>query len=413
MAHFNKFPGLKLLFWFVIASLLIAANGPQTTGYLKVVLIPANRLADIYVDEVLIATQVNALSLAVAAGQHVVAARNVSNGYAATYTTTVFAGWTRNLTIDVSAPPDPLAVYTSYSWRFGIGVPESTAQANWVARVGAGWWYDWRVRPNVGGSLGEYWQMIRLWNCTLNPSPEVFVAEARRRPGQTWIIGNEPDVAEQDNVTPECLADLYHQAYTALKTADPTAKVAMGGVVQASSLRLAYLDRALAYYQTQYHSPMPVDIWTTHAYILREERGNWGAGIPTGLDAETGWLIEPDDHDNLNLFALQLDLFRQWMADNGYRNKPLVVTEYGILLPAQFGYTPDRVEAFMLESFDILLESTDPGVGLPSDNNRLVQRWAWFSMSYDQFPSSNLYDPARETFTPLGQTFRKYVSALK
>jgi len=102
--------------------------------------------------------------------------------------------------------------------------------------------------------------MIRLWNCALTPPAKDFVAEATRRPGQVWLIGNEPDVSEQDNVSPQCLAERYHDAYTALKRADPTAKVAMGGVVQVSPLRLKYLDQALAAHESRYGDPMPVDI---------------------------------------------------------------------------------------------------------------------------------------------------------
>jgi hypothetical protein len=413
MAHSKQTVCLKLLLGLIIAGVLIAANEPPPTGNLKIVLIPVGRVADIYVDEVLVATQVRSFELTVAAGQHRVSARNVSQGFANTYATTVFAGWTRNLTVDVSAPPDPQALYSSYSWRFGVGVPNTVAEAEWVARTGAGWWYDWRMRPNLGGSRGEYWQMIRLWNCVLNPAVEVFVAEAKRRPGQTWIISNEPDVVEQDNVTPECLADLYHQAYTALKAADPRAKVAMGGVVQASPLRLKYLDRTLSYYQTTYGAPLPVDIWTMHAYILREEIGNWGAGVPTGFTETTGWLIEPGDHGDLDRFKSQLVDFRTWLADHGYADKPLVITEYGILLPADYGFTADRVQAYMLGSFDILLQTTDPELGLAADGYHLVQRWAWFSMSYDLFPTSNLYAPESKTLTPLGQAFRNYVSGLR
>jgi hypothetical protein len=317
------------------------------------------------------------------------------------------------VTLTVSAPPDPLAFQNSYSWRFGVGVPESVAQAAWATRLGAGWWYDWRVRPNLGGLRGEYWQMIRLWNCALNPPAATFVAEAARRPGQTWIIGNEPDVGEQDNVTPECLADLYHQAYTALKQIDPTAKIVMPGVVQACPLRLKYLEQTLVYYQKQYGQPLPVDIWTMHAYILREERGGWGAGIPPGLIENTGWLLEPDDHDDLELFRSQIIAFRQWLADHGYRHKPLAITEYGILFPEKNGFTPARVEKFMLASFDWLITARDPALGLPADGDRLVQRWAWFSMGYPIFPTSNLYDPDREQLTPLGEAFRDYVRQLK
>jgi Glycosyl hydrolase catalytic core len=400
-----------LLLLLCLPLLLIAADAPP--GTLQIALVPNVALADIYVDGVLVASQVQSASLPVTEGSHSVEARNVFNGFARTQTTTVFSGWTRHLNLDLSTPADSLVVRTSYTWRFGIGVPDSNTQAPWVSRLGSGWWYDWRVRPNLGGALGEYWQMIRLGNCTLNPTVDVFTAEARRRPGQTWIIGNEPDVAEQDNITPECLADLYHDAYTALKSADPTAKVAIGGVVQASPLRLKYLDRALARYKSQYNAPMPVDIWTMHAYILREDPANWGAGVPVGLTDVAGWLIQPDEHDSLTTFQQEIKDFRQWMAANNYRDRPLVITEYGILLPADIGFTPERVQKFMVGTFDYLVTASDPALGLPSDNNHLVQRWAWFSMSYDQFPTSNLYDPTRQTFTPLGQSFRDYINRLK
>lgn len=385
----------------------------QLAATLHVSVYPADRRADIYLDGIRIAAQVEAISLPVSAGEHRVEARNVADGYAVSQATTTFGGWVRHLRLDVSAPPDPLVLRSSYSWRFGVGVPESTAQAVWVARLGAGWWYDWRTRPNVGGTLGEYWQTIRLWNCALNPPEQVFAAEARRRPGQTWIVGNEPDAAEQDNVTPECLADLYHQAHAALKAADPTARVAVGGVVEGTPLRLKYLDRALAHYRSQFGSPLAADIWTMHAYILREERGSWGAGIPTGLDDTAGWLVQPNDHDNADLFSQQVEAFRQWMADNGYRDRPLVITEYGILLPADLGFTADRVRDFMLKSFDYLVEASDPKLGLPSDGDRLVQRWAWFSLAYDPFPTGNLFDAGRVGLTPLGQSYRDYVFQLK
>lgn len=180
-----------------------------TDGELEIKLYPASARADIYVDGVLVEPLSSEASLMVAAGEHSVEARNVVKGFNTALTTVVFAGWTRHLTLDVSAPPDPLSFRNSYSWRFGVGVPNSTAEGQWVARLGAGWWYDWRMRPNLGGTIGEYWQMIRLWNCELNPGPEVFGPEAKRRPGQVWIIGNEPDAAEQDNVSAECVATLY------------------------------------------------------------------------------------------------------------------------------------------------------------------------------------------------------------
>jgi hypothetical protein len=158
---------------------------------------------------------------------------------------------------------------------------------------------------------------------------------------------------------------------------------------------------------------MPVDIWTVHAYILREAKGEWGAGIPTGLSETTGTLVNVDDHDNINLFKGQVVRFREWMAEHGYRDVPLVISEFGILMPPELGFTPERVEAYMFATFDYLISARDSSTGLPSDGNRLVQRWAWFSMSYEPFPTSDLYSPTTTAFTDLGNSYRSYLLKLK
>ena len=33
--------------------------------------------------------------------------------------------------------------------------------------------------------------------------------------------------------------------------------------------------------------------------------------------------------------------FRAWMAERGYGDKPLMVSEYGILMPAEYGFPPE------------------------------------------------------------------------
>ena len=97
------------------------------------------------------------------------------------------------------------------------------------------------------------------------------------------------------------------------------------------------------------------------------------------------------------------------MAARGYGNRPLVVTEYGILMPPDFGFSPDVVAEFMTGTFDFFLSSAN-GNGYPADGNRLVQWWFWYSL-YDpgDFPSGNLYDPNTGEMTAVGQAFRQYV----
>ena len=101
------------------------------------------------------------------------------------------------------------------------------------------------------------------------------------------------------------------------------------------------------------------------------------------------------------------------MADRGYRDSPLVITEYGILMPRELGFGPDRVQQFMLGTFDFLLKARDPNTGLSSDEDRLVQQWAWFSLADPIYPNGNLTDPISNRLTPLGTTYRSYLISLR
>ena len=196
-----------------------------------------------------------------------------------------------------------------------------------------------------------------------------------------WLIGNEPDVKWQDNVTPERYATVYGELHAAIKAADPTAQVAIGGVSQPTPLRMAYLDRVLAAYRAQFGAEMPVDVWNVHAFILREERGSWGVDIPPGMDVAQGQLYEIADHNDMDIFRRQITDFRRWMAERGLRDKPLIVTEYGILMPASYGFPPEVVSGFLVDTFDFFLTARDPELGYPADDNRLVQAFNWFSIA--------------------------------
>ena len=86
----------------------------------------------------------------------------------------------------------------------------------------------------------------------------------------------------QDNVTPERYAAVYGGLHAAIKAADPTAQVAIGGVSQPTPLRMAYLSGVLNAYRAQFGAEMPVDVWNVHAFILREEQRFVGGGHPAG-----------------------------------------------------------------------------------------------------------------------------------
>ena len=316
----------------------------------------------------------------------------------------------------VWATDPPAGLYPSPNERIGFGVVSDINHFD-LAPLHAGWYVNWGTVRNLTNPAGlDFAQIIRVGD-EIRPGLNEIKQIARDNPGSLWLVGNEPDCIWQDNVWPEIYAEQYHDIYTALKEADPTCQVAIGGVVQATPLRLEWLDRVWNWYHQKYDVTMPVDVWNVHNFILQEKRGGWGCEIPPGIDASVGRPYGINDHDNMQYFQQQIVAFRQWMADRGQREKPLIVSEYGILFHDGLGYDYERVSAFMLSTFDYFLSATDPDIGYPADGNRLVQRWAWYSLDDTSFEQaqyttwSALYDP----FPPydirqLGVDFGEYAA---
>jgi len=305
-------------------------------------------------------------------------------------------------------------LFPSPNERFGFGVTTDIKDYD-VAQLHAGWYVNWGATSEVPHPAGvEYVQIIRVHSDgTYSPEQDTLSLILQHNLGLTWIIGNEPDCPYQDNVHPTVYAQTYHQLYQFLKEQDPTCRVAIGGVVQATPLRLQYLDMIWEAYQVLYGERMPVDVWNVHNFILREKQGDWGSSIPPGISASEGELREIDDHDRMDLFEQQLRVFRGWMREKGERDKPLIISEYGILFNQELGFGYSRVRDFMLATFDYFLTATDPEIGYPADGNRLVQRWAWYSLDDDSFEWgttwSNLFDPATREIESLGEDFADYI----
>ena len=270
---------------------------------------------------------------------------------------------------------------------------------------------NWRLYPTQPAPINA-WQMIRITQAGLrsHTSWDAIASIIDTQPGAYWMVGNEMDVAVQDNVTPDEYARIYHDVYHFIKERDPSAKLVIGGVSQPTPLRMAYLDIVLNTYQREYGTPMPIDIWNVHAFILREEANSWGVGIPRGMGSAGAILYEIDDHKDLTIFRQNIINFRAWMAARGYANRPLVVSEYGILMPPEYGFSPAEVSEFMTGTFDFFLSSAN-GNGYPADGNRSVQWWFWYSLyNPDIFTAGSLYDRPTGQITEVGQAYRHYVT---
>jgi hypothetical protein len=188
---------------------------------------------------------------------------------------------------------------------------------------------------------------------------------------------------------------------------------------------LRYLDRAWNRLVTDAGSPAAasnlIDIWSIHSFILNEKADNWGTGIPPGFEydhADAVIITNFADTYTIHVFQQRLTSFRSWMATKGERDKPLWITEYGSLFPPiDPPGGPDYVNVsdpdtanFMLATFDFMLSATNDQTGLPSDGNRLVQRWFWYSLNDHRYNfGGSIFDPDNgKTLTWVGQAFRDY-----
>lgn len=343
---------------------------------------------------------------------------------------------------------------------YGLTGPTLTRYAEWDS-LNAGWYLNWSVEvtPTTQGGIAHA-QVVRVhqklacgaWHHSdrnacpyalphdyvYRPSADVIVRAAQANPGALWLIGNEMDRRDwaycrqwagshcvqiaydgQDETLPETYAVAFHELALLIRNADPTAQIAIGGVIQATPLRLAYLTSVWEAYLSRYGEPMPVDVWNVHNFILQEKYQSWGADTPPGAVTDEGAYIgETRTHIDLTLFAAQIHAFRLWMKERGQQEKPLIVSEYGVLyenyllgLPAQ---DAESIHDFMVATFDYFLHTQDCTLGYPPDQCRLVQRWNWFSLDdhANHFnPHGRLFDPHTLEIMPAGDRFRIYMQS--
>ena len=348
------------------------------------------------------------------------------------------------------------------------GVTASEQQVYVVDEVGAGVFYRftspyWKSPPQELTDNNA--ELVRMIIVRQNKTPEgeylpgfttsvpldaSMAKVIRAFPGTLWLVGNEiergPDPGKiftlQGDIYPEEYAKAYHDIYTFIKTHDPRARVAIGAIIQPTPMRLQYLDIVWDTYQELYGKEMPVDVWNVHVYPLAEVESdgvtpNNIANVALGTDpslgkreaVNAGECADRDvyclaEHDDLDVVIEHVVAMRQWMKDKGQQQKPLIISEYGVVFaewigangcyPAdEFGncFHSERVVDFLNESFDYFRTAEDPSLGYGLDNNRLVQQVVWFSAfhKYNAFRSNLLMKSGN--LSPLGVAYRDYVSA--
>lgn len=296
--------------------------------------------------------------------------------------------------------------------RFGFGANSSASDYDW-ATLGAGWFHAWRMQiPYTLPGL-DFYPMVGAYgdlmgNETLEQMQSAINARPENYPdGTVWIISNELqyDTFCTKNgvplnpcraITPDEYAQKYKKYRDWVKQINPTYKTAIGFINAIEEVGRPYtLADFLDAYQARYGEPMPVDAFNLHAY-----------GFGRSIDFDY-------------CFRPTIETYRQVMADYGYRDKPLVITEVGVLEGVYVGWIPESyVLDFQIQAFDYLRTATSETTGMPSDGNRLVQRWAWFALTGwhpsddHKWDKTALFDIDTKAITAVGQQYSDYVASL-
>ncbi len=214
--------------------------------------------------------------------------------------------------------PDPTSTPTPPSnLRFGVisGGPLTSYR---LGQLGVDWYIDYSPDPGTAppGTTKLPFISVKPGKARLTPSE--ITSFTRAAPGSTWYIGGEPNIEQQDGISPQAYVVEFDYYATQIRAADPTAKI-MGpsilnwdftctgcsGFQSGESWMREFVDAYIFFHDGA--SP-PVDIWAIDVYPL-----TWN-NLPM-----TNWQIVRD----------QLIGFREYLKDEvpGHANTPIWITE--------------------------------------------------------------------------------------
>lgn len=349
------------------------------------------------------------------------------------------------------------------SCRYALSAWEPELSVADPEQWGLGWYLNFGALGQPVGDM-EYMRVVhtrqdKYWNgsawvysdtFTIKPSlsdtPGGLGPAVTAHPGSWWVIGNEPDRGPnpnwswwpgQDGIYPQLYAQAYYSVYHFIRERDPNARIGPGGLVQVTPSRLQYLDLVWQAYQDRYGTPMPLDFWTMHIYILPEAdpngNPNTAAHIALGTDPALAYRESGNisttchnpandvycwaDHDDMVLFDEQARRMRQWMKDHDMQDRPLWLNEWSILLYPDFHdefgdpFTATRVIRWLTSTHDYMRTVTDADIGNPYDGYRLIQGGAWYSLytSGTGYGSNLLTYTPELTLTAAGRAYRDYL----
>ena len=227
----------------------------------------------------------------------------------------------------IPAPqPTPEATSTPIppSDRFGV-ISGGSGAGYRLETLGIDWYIQFNADPasTPPGTLKVPFVSVKPGKARLTPGEIAEFTTAA--PGRTWYIGGEPNVPQQDGISPEAYVDELDYYATAIRSADPSAKI-MGPSILNWDFTCSgcngfqsgesWMRQFVNAYVIAHGTYPPVDVWAIDTYPL-----TWDS-VPMA-----NWQIVRD----------QIIGFRQFLIDEvpGHANTPIWITE----IASHWGYS--------------------------------------------------------------------------
>lgn len=248
-----------------------------------------------------------------------------------------------------------------------VMVVEVDAEA--LDQLGPVWYYRYGFEgPDLPGHQ-------RLYLVPPHFDEQRLLRALEEHPESWWLVGNEPNDPHQDNLSPGAYAAFYRRFLETAQRARRPYFVATAGIANAD---WRWAQRFRDSYRAQFGEAPRVDAWNIHNYVLEPDR----------------------DPLDVAEFRRRILAFREWMARVGEGDKPLFLTEFGVLYSTGRDgepLDPARVEAFIHETVGWLAATEH------------VQCWAWFAnRTAGQF-NGDLYDE-QDRLTRYGVAYRDAIA---
>ncbi len=201
--------------------------------------------------------------------------------------------------------------------QYGVAISDTSSLEYDLGLMGSEWYLDYSIDTY---SIPSGCNKALKLKVNAAPSDKDIMASAQARPGSYWIIGNEPNVPGQDEITPEEYADAFQKLRTKIKEVDPSARIVAPEILNFNTTCVAcsgfdsgkqWLEDFRTSYRNKYGLEPPIDVWSVHTYDL-----NWGK-MPM-LNYESQIQEIKDFREYINTIP-------------EYKNSPIWLTEFAVV----------------------------------------------------------------------------------